>query len=183
MNLPSPHRLRRRNRLRRLLSLRRLPGLIGLLALLGPAGAALAAAAETARVEIQLVVPPLQRMSAGAAVASLPPITTSDLSAGYAELPRAIPFQLSSNCAWELRLRIPPSAPGKRQAETGLGLLWSLTGDRFQPATTDWGRIATGLPGPEVRLDLRIRIPLSWQRSTPGDYQPRIEYELVPAGF
>ena len=83
-------------------------------------------ASDAARIEVQFVVPPLQRLRAETEVVSLPPVTTEDVLAGHIDLPRPVQLLLFSNCPWELRLRAAGQTRGSTaDATIGPGLWWS----------------------------------------------------------
>lgn len=140
-----------------------------------------AAGAQTARIEVELVVPPLRRLQVEPQVVTAPVITASDLQAGFVDLSHPVTLQLCSNGPWELRLRTSPvvAVPGADPVR----LLWSLEESAFRPLGLEWTRIAGGARASGWRRELQLRIPLTWNLVRPGVYQPRIEYELVPSGM
>jgi hypothetical protein len=149
---------------------------------------AVARAGQEVRVEVQLVVPPMQRLRVEQAVVSLPPVTTTDLRAGYLDLPSPIRLRLDSNCPWELSLRTAeePAASSwaaARATPGSVSLLWSLGGSHFLPLTGPWTRVDGDVRALGRPVEVNLRIPLSWMAIPPGAYQPRIEYQLAPTGM
>lgn len=158
-------------------------GAIGLaLAALAPAARAqapeAAAGVAEARLEVQVVVPPLQRVALGAQVHPLPDVTAMDLVAGYIEPPHPIRVTLFSNCPWELRLR--RAAGGLAPQRSDPAILWKAGRERFVPLDNDWTTAAAGPRAGGTRCDIQLRIPLSWSTSPPGVVEPRLEVDLVP---
>ena len=137
-------------------------------------------ASSEARVEGQVVVPVLQRVSAGSQVLSLPDVTTGDLMAGFVEPPRPIGLVVFSNCPWELRLRRMGGIAGRRD-RTAPAMLWTVGGSRFAGLDDDWIPAAGGGRTSGTRVELHLRIPLDWATSRPGILEPRVEYDLVPS--
>jgi len=136
------------------------------------------AAATQTRLEVQVVVPPLQRVALGAQVHPLPDITAMDLVTGFVEPPNPIRLTLFSNCPWELRLRRAAAGPSPERSDPAI--LWNAGRERFLPLAEEWTTAAAGPRAGGTRCDIRLRIPLSWSTSRPGVLEPRLEVDLVP---
>ena len=155
-----------------------LPGALLLLASLPSCPPAMAG--SELRLLVQVVVPPLQQLDAGAAVVAAPVVSCDDLQSGYLELQREIVLTVRSNTPWELSVR---SRSEDVEGPGGLPLSWARGEDRFHRAPADWTPVVSGnLPTEEAEVSLRIRIAMDWQRE-PGPYQPRLEYRLMPMGW
>jgi hypothetical protein len=137
------------------------------------------------RVDVDLLVPPLQRLEIGARVVAFPSPTPLHLAAGYLELQEPIVLTVCSNVPWELRVR--SADPPLRMLVDGHGeapRVECRVGERpFVRLTTEWVPVAgSDHAADEMELELMLRIPVTWTTTTPGSYQPRIEYVLAPAG-
>jgi hypothetical protein len=169
-----------------------LAGVIFTVVVLLMAGAVLAAVAQAqspalVRVEAAVLIPPLQRLEVEAAWVELPSPTPLDMAAGFVDAPGPILLRIRSNVPWELTAqRVEDEAavtqtPGEGQATR---LLWCADGDMYRPLARNWVTIASGEPTEvERRIDLHVRVPLSWSQTRPGVYEPRIEFRLLPAGM
>lgn len=141
--------------------------LLSCLAAAGPAPAA------EARVEVELIVPVVQRLTVEPAVIGGPLITSEDLARGHADLAEPVRIGVHSNVPWDLSIRLP--APG------GPRLLWNTTGTRFLDLPEQWVGITSGRTWcSRTEVLLRLRLPLSWTTMQPGRYEPRVEYRLAP---
>jgi hypothetical protein len=142
-------------------------------------------AAETeVRVEVEMMVPPLQRLEVDPPVLVMPEIQAEDVASGFAEMPRAIVLTVSSNTAWELAIRW--SGDGRSaNGVTPKGsptLDWAAGNGPFQALSPDWAMVATGVATESEQIELRLRVPMRPGEVIPGTYEPRLEYRLAAAG-
>jgi hypothetical protein len=147
------------------------------------AGRSFAGEAEV-RVEVQAIVPPLQRLEVDPLIFVAPEIRPEDLAIGYAELPEPVVLVISSNVPWSLSVRwaddqkiVDAGGPGNSSL-----LDWSVRNAPFRPATAEWATVARDQqPAAAERVELHLRVPLLAGAPPPGIYQPRLEYRLAPA--
>jgi hypothetical protein len=137
------------------------------------------------RVELEAIVPPLQRLEVDPLVLVAPEIQAEDLTVGYAELSQPVVLTVSSNVPWDLSVRW--AHEGKIAAgggpETASLLEWSVRNGAFRALTGEWAVVASNRgPAEAERMELRLRVPLLSGAPPPGTYQPRLEYRLAPAG-
>jgi hypothetical protein len=139
-------------------------------------------------VEAEILVPPLQRLEVTPNLLTWPQPTGNDLAAGHIDADPPILATIYSNTPWDLAVRVVQTdarAIDGGAAPVSAGSVPILyrrqTGD-FALLSPDWVVIASGAfaDGESVRLELRI--PLDWMQSRPGEYAPRLEYRLAPAG-
>jgi hypothetical protein len=145
-----------------------------------------ARAAETeASVEVEVMVPPLQRLDVDPPVLVMPEIRAEEIAAGYAEVSRPIVLTVFSNTLWELSIRSAGDDKAGR-ADEPIGsprLQWAVGNGPLQPLTAEWTTVMTGsAPAAKERVELRLRVPLRSAAMKPGIYEPQIEYRLAPAG-
>jgi hypothetical protein len=135
------------------------------------------------RLAVEMVVPVIQRLEIEPAVITAPSITSSDLALGYMDLEQPVVLTIHSNTSWELSIREPDDGSRTTGASSFPPLLWSRDGRNFSALSEQWIAVASGAgsaAGAEIRLQLRIH--LGWTRTTPGTYEPRLEYRLSPSG-
>jgi hypothetical protein len=133
------------------------------------------------RLNVQVIVPPLQRLDVDPAVLTAPVASVGDLEVGYLEVSPVIVLKVHSNVAWDLAIR--SRNPGERAPEEpgSLPLLWA-SGNDFRALNENWCLLLSGPAGAGgVEARLRIRIPIDCTTG-PGLYEPRLEYRLAPAG-
>ena len=136
------------------------------------------------RVEVEAIVPPLQRLEVDPLVLVAPEIRTEDLAIGYAELAQPVVFTVSSNVPWNLSVRWV----GDEKVVEGSGrgsfslLDWSTRNSPSRPLTGEWAVVVSDRgPTAAERVELHLRVPLLAGAPPPGIYQPRLEYRLAPA--
>jgi hypothetical protein len=139
------------------------------------------AQADAVRAEVELMVPVLQRLQVEPPVLNFPPVTSTDLQAGFLDLGQPIELSVWSNTAWELDVR-QAVVDGKQAAGAApMKLSWSTEGIAYTPLAEDWAAVAGGEAGSApARVLLRLRLPLGWIETRPGVYEPRIEYRVRP---
>jgi hypothetical protein len=145
-----------------------------------------AAAIETeARVEVEVMVPPLQRLEVDPLVLVTPEIQAEDLTVGFAELPRPIVLTVSSNTPWELFVRAAGDgkAAGDFETKGTSPLEWAVGSMSYRALGPEWTAVASG-GGPVAAetVELHLRLRLIPGELEPGVYEPRLEYRLVTAG-
>lgn len=161
-----------------------------LAALLAGAACGAAGGAETVSfaVEAEVLVPPLQRLEVTPSLLTWPPPTGNDLAAGHIDADPPILATIYSNTPWDLAVRVvQPDARASHDGTAAVSagsvpiLYRTPTGD-FVLLSANWVVVASGAfaDGEPVRLELRV--PLDWTQSRPGEYTPRLEYRLAPAG-
>lgn len=133
-------------------------------------------------VEVNVLIPPLQRLEAAPAVLSLPAASPLDLSAGFMELGEPIHLTVFSNSPWELSIRQPGASSGGMQYDTP-PLQWRSGDTQYADVPAEWTRIASGAaPASGQPVVFHLRILLDWNSGRPGVYEPRVEYRLAPTG-
>jgi len=139
-------------------------------------GTVRAQSAGGALAEIDLAVPPLQRLEVEPGLLGIPTPTSGDFSRGRLDLPDPIFVEVWSNVPWTLSLRA---------AEEGAAvpLFYRVDGSRYLPLDGEWRVVARGEgTADRERVRLELRLLLSWTEALPGLYEPRVEYRLDPAG-
>lgn len=144
-----------------------------------------ARAGETeVRVEVEAIVPPLQRLAVDPLVLATPEIQAEDLAAGFVWLPEPVVLSVSSNVPWEVSIRL---AGHDKAGDGGAGrdasiLDWSARNAQFRPVTGEWATVAASRgPAASERVELHLRVPLRPGETTPGVYHLQLDYRLVPA--
>lgn len=128
------------------------------------------------RVEIDLFVPRIQMLDVNHAVLTAPIPQVRDFDRGYFEFSDPIWVTVSSNIPWELAVRRPPGD----STPSSLKTLQLQNGTRTLRVANPWQTLARGEMEKKTTLPFRIRIPLSWAATTPGSYEPQLEYRLGP---
>ncbi len=141
-----------------------------------------AAAGGEARVEVGIIVPPLQRLEVSPAVSSLPVVSPLDLSAGFMEPGEPVSLTVFSNSPWELSIR-QAAASSKDEHPDTVPILWKSMGGEYSRVSEAWTMVATGSSAAAGKVvHLHLRFLLDWRTARPGVHEPRIEYRLTPAG-
>lgn len=144
--------------------------------------AELARGSDEVRVEVDLFVPPLQRLEIVSPILVMPELTSTDLAPTYVELPRPITLRVSSNTAWELSVRAADGGIASGRDELGADLYCAIPRASFQPLSDDWLRIADGPAGEEIEIELFLRAPLTPGLLIPGHHEVRLDYRLSADG-
>lgn len=145
-------------------------------------GASHQALAGEARLRLEMIVPAVQRLEVDPAVLSAPALTSTDLAQGYVDLDQVITITLYSNTPWELSIRRPEDPSGDTGPRS-VALEWSRGGRAYLPLTEHWTVLAAdSQPVHGSRIELKLRVPLSWTGIEPGTYEPQVEYRLARAG-
>ncbi len=147
--------------------------------------AARSSAGETeVRVEVGVIVPPLQRLDVDPLILVAPEIRTEDLAIGYAELTQPVVLTVSSNVPWNLSVRWVVDEKIVVGGGRGISSLldWSVRNSPSRPVTGEWAVVVSNRgPTAAERVELHLRVPLLAGAPPPGIYQPRLEYRLAPA--
>lgn len=139
-------------------------------------------------VEAEVLVPPLQRLEVTPSLLTWPQPTGYDLAAGHIDADPPILATIHSNTPWDLAVRVvQPDARAIREgaapAPSGtVPILYRTPSGDFAPLSADWVVVATGASADGESVRLQLRIPLDWTQARPGEYAPRLEYRLAPAG-
>lgn len=135
-------------------------------------------AANEARVDLGVMVPPLQWMDVVQPALVMPELTVDALFPGYIVLPRTIELRISSNTDWVLQIRQDdrPDAHGPRTEVARAGE------EEYRPISGDWVEVARGDAGPDIALELRVRVALEDAGLHSGAYETRFDYRLAGAG-
>jgi hypothetical protein len=141
------------------------------------------------QVEVEILVPPTQRLEVRPSLLTWPIPSASDLASGHLDTSEPVMVTVYSNTPWELAMRALQSTE-TRSAKCGsaisgpgaIPLLWRAEAPRFDALGQDWTVVASGT-GPALgeRVCIVLRIPLTCAEVRPGDYSPRLEYRLSPA--
>ncbi len=157
--------------------MQRLP--VSLLAMILCASAAIGG---EARVEVGVIVPPLQRLEVSPGVSSLPVVSPLDLSAGFMEPGAPVSLTVFSNSPWELSIK-RAAASSDDECPYTAPILWKSTDGEYSRISEAWTMVATGSSAAAGHVvNLHLRFLLDWRTARPGAYEPRIEYRLTPVG-
>ncbi len=141
-----------------------------------------AAGGNGMRVEVAVIVPPLQRLEVSPAVSSLPAVSPLTLSAGFMEPGAPVRLTIFSNSPWELSIRRAAVHP-EDDHPTIARILWKSIDGEYSDLPEDWTMVAAGSSAASgLVVPLHLLFLLDWRNARPGLYEPRIEYRLVPAG-
>jgi len=133
-------------------------------------------------IEAEVLVPPLQRLEVTPGFLAWPEPTPNDLAAGHLDADPPIRVAVYSNIPWDLAVRVvQPEAGGKIVTGT-VPIFWRTPAGDFAPLSADWAVVASGAWADGEAVKLALRIPLDWTQARPGEYAPRLEYRLAPAG-
>lgn len=133
-------------------------------------------AATEARVDLSVMVPPVQRMEVVHPALVMPELTVDALVPGYVVLPRPIELRIASNIDWVLQMRMDDRAEGRRTPRHEI--LCSGGEETYRPVSDAWIEIAQGGPGRDIALELRVRVALDDARVHSGAYETRFDYRL-----
>ena len=147
---------------------------------LAPALAAPVLARNEVRVEVDLLVPPLQRLEILRPILVMAPLTARDLTSEFIDLPQRIEIHVSSNTPWELSVRMAELSSAR--AEEGPPLLCAPAGEAPRILDHDWQFVAKGDAGEEIEVALGLRVPLEPSGLAPGTHEVTLDYRLTSAG-
>jgi len=137
-----------------------------------------AIASSEARVDLAVMVPPVQRMEVVHPALVMPELTVEALVPGYVVLPRPIELRIASNTDWVLELRMDEGAERGRLPRHEV----LRSGEQSYRVVSDtWVEIAQGGPGKDIALELRVRVALDDARVHSGAYETRFDYRLKGA--
>jgi hypothetical protein len=137
-------------------------------------------AANEARVDIGVMVPPVQRLEVVQPALVMPELTVEAIIPGYIMLPRAIELRISSNTDWALQMRVDERS--EASAHPRIEIVRMGSEEPYQPISEDWLAIAHGGPGQEIAMELRVRVALEGARVNSGAYETRFDYRLSGTG-
>jgi hypothetical protein len=142
----------------------------------------------TIAIEAEVLVPPLQRLEVTPSLLAWPQPNGNDLEAGHIDADPPILATIYSNTPWDLAVRVvqpDPRAIREGAAPVSAGsvpILYRVQAGDFAPLSADWVVVASGALADGETVRLQLRIPLDWTQARPGEYAPRLEYRLAPAG-
>jgi hypothetical protein len=136
-------------------------------------------AATEARVDLSVMVPPVQRMEVVHPALVMPELTVDALVPGYVVLPRPVELRIASNTDWVLQMRMDERADGLRTPRHEI--LCSGGEKTYRPVSDAWIEIAHGGPGRDIALELRVRVALEDAHLHSGAYETRFDYRLEGA--
>jgi hypothetical protein len=139
-------------------------------------------------IEAEILVPPLQHLEVTPSLLTWPLPTANDLEAGHIDADQPITATIHSNTAWDFALRVvqPEFRAAREGAPPGsrgtVPILWRTETREFAPLSENWVGVASGALADGEPVRIHLRIPLDWAQARPGEYAPRLEYRLSPAG-
>ncbi|MCB9464909.1 MAG: hypothetical protein H6682_14550 [Candidatus Eisenbacteria bacterium] len=164
-----------------MLQTRRLPWYVATsLALLWSAPIA-AFAQSSARVEVDMFVPPIQKLEILSPILVMPTLTVAELAPGFVRLPQPIDLSVWSNTEWELSVRLADvKTPDVNELHR---LLCSVNGSAPRSLGDDWQVIAKGQKGADLPVSLELRVPFGKRGGPlPGVQELSLDYRLSSAG-